>query len=161
MPALIDSLFPKSESDAIRKLWKEDVGSRHLLKEAIAQKIIGSDEILNQMPLTQLMFVASLSPFASSDEECTNIATIVYWSVNKRDIFPLITCHRGKELAFRCLISLSFFEKALTKKWKRRGAPSPSYYRAIGINTFNQIGMPEIGVHFHQWEGFLPEMLVI
>ena len=75
--------------------------------------------------------------------------------VNTTDIFPLITEHKGKELAYRCLISLGFFNSALESRCKRRGSPSPSFYREIGIKTFNELKMVEISKHFLNWESFI------
>ena len=81
MTPLVDKLFSKSDADAIRKLW-QDNSSRLLLMQEVGKKIADSDQIINELPLTQLTFMVSLSPFAESDEERNNVATIIYWGVN-------------------------------------------------------------------------------
>jgi hypothetical protein len=159
MSTLIDRVFSKSDADAIKKLW-QDNSSRLLLMQEVGKKIVESDQVLNELPLSQLTFIVSLSPFAESDEERNNVATIIYWGINRTDILPMITEHRGKDLAYRCLISLGFYKNQLTLRCERRGAPSPSFYRKVGIATFDQIGMAEVGRHFTQWEYFMNDFFV-
>lgn len=101
----------------------------------------------------------SLSPFADSEKECFDIAEIVYWGIQKTDILPLVTKHNGKELAYRCLISLSLFKKIMIKKCNRYGAPSIVFYRNVGIKTFNLIGQEAISDHFYKWENFISETM--
>ena len=155
--ALIDNLFPEKQANAIKKIW-EDKESQFLLEKQIGKKLLDSNEILDDLPLTQLMLIASLSPFASNKSECHNVASIMFWGIHTIDILPLVTEHQGKQLAYRCLISLSLFKKALIKKWQRYGAPSPDFYRRVGTKTFKQIRCPYISQHFYQWECFLCEM---
>ena len=159
MTALIDSLFNKSQSDAIRKLW-EDKDSRRLIQKEIGKTLLAKDQIVPQLPLTQLMFIISLSDFADSDKECVNVAEIVYWGINTVDIIPMISEHHGKDLAYRCLVSLGLFKEYMISRSERRGSPSISFYRAVGVKTFNDIGMGDISNHFSKWEGFLGEFLI-
>ena len=159
MSALIDKLFTKPQADAIRHLW-EDKNSRLLIEQEIGKQIIQHDDIIHELPLTQIMFITAMSPFASSSNECHNVAEIIYWGINRTDILPYISEHQGKELAYRCLISLGLFKKALNYRCNRRGAPSPDFYRNIGISCFAQIGEEDISEHFAQWEGFLGEMFI-
>ena len=72
----------------------------------------------------------------------------------------MVSEHRGKELAYRCLISLGIFKKAIVHRSERHGAPSPDFYRNIGRSTFVQIGKEDVGNHFLQWENFLSEMFI-
>jgi len=156
MTALIDKLFVKSQTDAIRKLW-EDTSSRTLIQQEIGKKLIDHEEIIAELPLTQIMFIVSLSPFADSEDECNNVAEIIYWGFQQPNIIPMITEHKGKELAYRCLVSLGFFKHHLIRRTERRGAPSITFYRQIGINCFNQLGRKDIGNHFAKWENFIGE----
>jgi len=160
MEAFIDKLFPGSQANAIRALWY-DFSSRCLLEKTIGKKIMEYDGILIDLPLTQLMFISSMSPFASNADECHDVAEILYWGIHNSDVLPLITEHNGEELANRCLISLSLFKRALITKCERHGAPSPDYYRNVGIRAFIGIGREDIGNHFKLWEHFIGEMLVI
>lgn len=73
----------------------------------------------------------------------------------------MISEHQGKSLAYRCLISLGLFKAAMERRCDRHGAPSPYFYRTIGIVSFNNIGMLEISSHFLGWEMFLSEMFVV
>ena len=159
MATLIDSLFQDKDADGIRKLW-EDKSSHLMLEQEIGKKLIELDIIIDELPLTQLMFISTLSPFASSKKECYAVAEIIYWGIQKEDILPLVTEHQGRSLAYRCLVSLGFFKPALIKRHKRYGAPSLSFYREVGIKSFSHIGMEDIGSHFKQWEHFLNEFFV-
>lgn len=159
MSALIDKLFTKAQADAIRNLW-EDKNSRLLIEQEIGKQIIDTDKIIQELPLTQIMFVASMSPFASSSNECYSVAEIIYWGINTPDVLPSVTEHQGKDLAYRCLISLGMFKKTLIHRCDRHGAPPPSFYRRVGISSFSKIGKEDISEHFLQWENFLSEMFI-
>lgn len=159
MPALLDKLFSRSQADAIRILWK-DKNSRLLIQREIGKQLLCHEEIIDDPPLTQFLLIASTSPFASSDTECSEIASILYWGIRQVDILPMVTEHQGKELAYRCLISLGIFKEALRERCDRHGAPSPDFYRIVGVSSFNRLGMTEISSHFTGWESFLSEMFV-
>lgn len=159
MPAFIEQLFSKKDVQLIRSLW-EDQSVRSLLQKEIGKKLIDQNKIVSGPPLTQIMLVVSLSPFAESDKECNDISCIIFWGIDKADIFPLITEHKNKELAYRCLLSTSLFKEHMDKKWKYHGAPSTDFYRKVGIQTFKNIGMEDIGNHFDQWGSFINEMFI-
>ena len=159
METLIDQLFIKSQADAIRTLW-EDTSSRALIRKEIGKQLLSHELIIKELPLTQLMLTASLSSFADSENECCEIAGIIYWGIKTVDIIPMVSKHNGRELAYRCLISLGFFKQYLIKRCERYGAPSPSFYRQAGINSFNSIGMNDIGYHFLQWENLISELFI-
>lgn len=159
MSALIEKLFNKSQTTAIQKLW-DDADSRGAIEEAIAQRILNSDEIIEESPLAQIMFLMTLSPFASNVSECHDVAEIIIWGLKKDNVLPSIVEHRKEDLAYRCLISLCLFKDALTYKCNRHGAPKPEFYRQVGISTFHQLGKNDISLHFRQWEAFIPEILI-
>lgn len=143
-----------------RRIGSNNKGSRLLIEREIGKQILDYQDIIKELPLTQLMFVASMSPFASSSNECYTVAEIVYWGINTKDILPMVSEHKGKELAYRCLVSLGIFKKAIIHRSERHGAPSISFYRNLGVSTFIQIGEEDIGNHFQQWENFLSEMFI-
>ena len=160
MSALIDKLFPQDKANAIRKLW-EDKSSRLLLEREIGKCLVEHEGIIEELPLTQLMLITSLSPFASSARECYDVAEIIYWGIKQEDILPRVTEHfDSKELAYRCLISLGLFKKVIISKCERYGAPSPKFYRGIGVTSFKRIGKENISSHFVQWESFMSEFFV-
>jgi len=159
MATIIDKLFPKNQADAIRKLWADQT-SRLLLEQEIGKKLISGETVLDKFPFTQLMLITSLSPFSNSEEESAIVASIIYWGIKERDILPMVAEHHGKELAYRCLVSLGMFKKALIVRWKRYAAPSPVFYRNVGIRSFSQIGMEDISNHFQRWENFMSEIFL-
>ena len=159
MPSIINSLFEPTQSQAIQKLW-EDRASRFLIQKEIGKKLLDKDVIVLDLPLTQIMFLTSLSDFASSENECYEVAEVVHWGINHKDILPLVSEHNGKELAYRCLISLGFFRTRIEERSKRYGSPSCIFYRNVGKKTFISIGKQDIGEHFYSWENFLSEFFV-
>jgi hypothetical protein len=157
---LIDQLFPESSSSIIFLLSdfesKEDVRE---IEKSIGRKILESGKILTN-PNEQIRFITSLANFSNSIEECHNVANIVLWGIYEQDIFPMITKHYGKDLAYRSLISISFFEKVMVKRTNRYGAPCVDYYKKMGQREFCRINMEEIANHFDSWTLFLREMLI-
>jgi len=159
MSALIDKIFPESQAKALRKLW-EDKTCHLLIQKEIGKKLLEKD-IIEEFPLAQIIVLTSLSPFAKSEEECVDVAHIIYWGILRTDILPMITeVQKEEELAYKCLISLGLFKKVLIKKYEVHGAPSPKFYRMVGITSFRHIGKDDISDHFCQWEGFMGEMFV-
>lgn len=160
MSALIDRLFIKKDADAIRTLW-EDRSTHLLLEQEIGKEILNNDNLILEMPLTQIMFILTLSPFSSGENECHDIAEIIYWGMDKTDIIPMAFEHKGFDLACRCLLSLSFFKGKMKQRTERYGCPSVSFYRKIGIEAFRKIGKVDISRHFCQWEVFLGEVILL
>lgn len=159
MEALINNLFSQSQSEAIIKLWK-DADSRSLIEKEIGKQILNSQKILATLPFTQLMFITSMASFATSLEETSDVASIIFWGINKKDILPLVSEHVGKELAYRCLVSLGFFKQAIIMRTERRAAPPLEFYRSAGIKAFKSIGEVDISNHFCLWENYISEMFV-
>ena len=158
MKELVEKLFT-NKAEHIQKLL-EDKDSSFLVEREIAKELMSQNEFTPENPWSQIRVIISLSPFASSKEECYDITDIIIWGVEKDDIIPMITEHSGYELAKRCLISISFFEKYMIRRCERYGAPSPNFYRQVGQTCFKQIGKTEIGSHFNKWTLFLQELFV-
>lgn len=160
MDSLIDKIFPESNAKAVKKLW-EDQECRPLIQKEISKKLLENDGIIEELPLSQIALLTSLSTFANSEDECFDVAHVVYWGVNRVDVLPLISEFKGeKEMAYRCLISLSFFKKIIIKKHERHAAPSPDFYRGVGVKSFHNIGKEDVSNHFYKWELFLAEMFL-
>ena len=43
----------------------------------------------------------------------------------------------------------------MQKRYERRGAPEPEFYRRRGIEAFEDCKMPQIANNFRNWEKFL------
>ena len=129
------------------------------MRGKIGYSVAGSDDIISDMPMEQLMMIMSAARFASNDDECVSVAKMIYWLINKPDALPMVHCHYGFDLAARCLISISLFRKAIEWRTRLRGSPPVTFYREVGIRTSNDIGMPEIATHFDNWSGFIGETI--
>ena len=158
MEALLYELFSESEKSSIKTLEQDD-SSRILLYKEAAKRLMVSD-IIGGHSKDQLLLITALSPFASDEEECIEVANILYWGIKVIDIRPFITEHNGAEFAYRALICLSLFKRMLINKHERRAAPSPDYIRMTGISNFKLIGQDDIAEHFCKWEAFLSEQLM-
>ena len=106
-------------------------------------------------PFDQILLVVMQADFAETDQERVSVASIL--CVPRKTVFPMVTEHRGLELAGRCLISLGLFGHAMEAR-KQRGYPPPCFYRNVGKSTFAKAGMQEISEHFEKWEWFLGEL---
>ncbi|HUU87506.1 MAG TPA: hypothetical protein VMX17_07100 [Candidatus Glassbacteria bacterium] len=160
--------------DLIRRLFKEQTEAAEILlvdkdtcsqiELEIAKAILNEDGIIVEEPFSQLrIIISSMSSFAFSKDECNDVTDIIIWGLKNEDdknVFPMITEHQGYELAKRCLISLSFFEKHMVYKWEKHAAPSPDFYRKIGISSFKTSGHSDIGYHFDNWSLFIKEFFV-
>jgi hypothetical protein len=158
MMDLVQKLF-NNRAEVIQKLLEEK-DSKFLVEKVVAKELMNKDEFTIENPWSQIRVIISLSPFASSKEECYEVTDIIIWGAQEKDILPMITEHQGYELAKRCLISNSFFESRMKERCERHGAPSPKFYRQIGQSCFKQAGRPEIGSHFDKWTLFLKELFV-
>lgn len=146
----------------------EDNDLQHIVKNELGKELLRKELVLED-PLAQIMALTSLAPFSESNRECSKVAFIVYWGVNKvktkeengrADVLPMISKHEGKELAYRCLIARAFFKGALMDLHERRAAPKPEYYYEAGVNAFYSINEKEIGNHFKKWELFLQTVFI-
>lgn len=157
MSALIEKLFTHGQVDGIRKLW-EDKSCRHIIEQQVGSKLLENQEIIQESPWVQILCITSLALFASDDQECVMIANIINWGMSQKQILPLVSEHKGKDLAYRCLIALSFYRKAMERRHNRCGAPSLIFYQRVGEQTFHQLDLLEIESHFDKWTSFLPEV---
>ena len=164
MSTLIEELYTKSECEHIKKLFLEDTSIRDHIKKAIGSKIVleKDNKILVSNSLDIIYLVCLTSEFASSDDECHRIAITIhqFLRLTNEPILPYIHIDQGMVFACKTLLALSFWSKALERRWKYHGAPSPKYYRQISKHIFNTHGQKDISVHHEQWEGFLGELFV-
>lgn len=159
---LIEQLYSPEQCKAIKDLYKQDNSSHKLIREAIGQKlIVDQDKFLTSKPIDVVCLMCLTAKFASSDDECHRVAITVYQYYDKPvNLLPNITEDFGLEFASKTLIALSFRAKAMEKRWKYHGAPSPSYYRQASKVTFQKYGQNDIAAHHEKWEGFLGELFV-
>ena len=137
----------------------QDSGTFGAVARQVGYEIVGSDEIITDLSFDQLKLAMSASRFAESDQECVDVASLLYRMINRPDVFPLVSVHKGVELAARCFVSLSLFRKAMFNRLRRRAYPSPSFYREVGIKTLSDIDMRAVAMHFDNWAGFAGETM--
>lgn len=158
--ALIDELYTAEECEKIKALYSEDVGSRKTLLKSFGQKIIENDNILISTPLDILCLICMTANFAYSETECQTVAIIVHKHLRTLNPLPYILDDHGFLLAEKTLVSLSFFLPAMIHRSKRRGAPSPDFYRKASKLLFSKNEHTEISENHEKWECFLCEMLL-
>lgn len=163
MKALIDEIYTEKECSHIKTLFNEDGSLRDIIKKAIGDKVLLSNEkMLLSNPLDIIYLTCLTSRFAVSDDECHRVAITVYQYINttEESILPYISDGLDLHFASKVLISLSFFSKAFEHRWKYRAAPSPKFYRQLSKSIYLQSGQKDIAAHHEQWEGFLGEIFI-
>jgi len=159
--ALIDELYAPEECERIKAIYSEDVSARQSLMQSFGHRIIANENILTSKPLDILALVCMTATFASSPLECQTVAIIVHKHILDADPLPYVVDDHGITLAEKCLVSLSFFLPAMERRHKRRGAPSPSFYRSASKIMFSRCDQQAIADHHEQWESFFAEMLLM
>jgi hypothetical protein len=159
--ALIDELYAPEECERIKAIYSEDVSARQSLMQSFGHRIIANENILTSKPLDILALVCMTATFASSPLECQTVAIIVHKHILDADPLPYVVDDHGITLAEKCLVSLSFFLPAMERRHKRRGAPSPSFYRNASKIMFSRCDQQAIADHHEQWESFFAEMLLM
>jgi hypothetical protein len=159
--ALIDELYAPEECERIKAIYSEDVSARQSLMQSFGHRIIANENILTSKPLDILALVCMTATFASSPMECQTVAIIVHKHILDADPLPYVVDDHGITLAEKCLVSLSFFLPAMERRHKRRGAPSPSFYRNASKIMFSRCDQQAIADHHEQWESFFAEMLLM
>jgi len=159
MLSIIEQLVGSNEVSAINSLMSSEKNTLSILK-SLGHMMLEKDDIFVIDSQGQIMLIVAAAPFIKSDEECIQVTEIVKWGMKEPNVFPIITEHKDKDLAYRCLISCSFFHSAMENRTNRYGAPSISYYRNIGIKTFKDIGYEDVSDDFSKWECYLNEMFL-
>lgn len=157
---LIEELYSSDAVDLIRDLYRDDVEAKESFYEAFGNKIIQSqDKILLSKPLDILMLICSTAKFASSKDECSHVAVMVYKRIKEPNPLPYVLDDRGMDLAEKSLISLSFFKPALMARW-RKGGPHPDFYRDYSKRIFDSEGYGDVARHHESWESFFSEFFI-
>ena len=159
MHSILEYLVSDNELNSVNLLMSDKDNTLLMLK-SLSQRLLNKDDIFPVDPNGQILLIVASAPFVKSDEECVQVTRIIKWGMDQINIFPMITEHHNKDLAYRCLISLSFFHSAMEKRTKYHGSPSLEFYRNVGIKTFKDIGFQEISEDFQRWESYLNEMFV-
>jgi len=160
MKSLIEQLYSNNAVELIRDLYYDDPDAKLSFYQAFGNKIFEKQDVfLSTKPLDVLMLICNTATFASSIEECHNVAVIIYRRMQEPKPLPYITDDQGITLAEKSFIALSFFNKALERRWNK-GGPSPSFYRSCAKKIFAANNLEEIADHHEKWETFFQEFFV-
>lgn len=158
---LIFQLFTPEKAKSLAELYKNETDEGKLLiKNYIGQELSGSDKIVNENSLNQIVLITSQALFLADEKEPVEVAAMILYVLNQHDFLPKVTEQHGKELASKCFISLSFFRPALEHLTNRHGAPSPNYYAQVGKLILKKEKMLNVAEHFDRWTLFLAERFV-
>lgn len=150
--SVIKSLF-LAKDKAVQELWQDPQIREQLLKDA-AKEMMDCEDFIWNHPKEQLIALAMQSSFSDYEESCYVAEIINKYLPETKDIFPLVTKHKGLELAERGLVSLSFFYDFMKKRERRYGAPSPEFYGKMARLEFERNFKPKISKHFEDWKEF-------
>lgn len=159
--SLIEELYTPKAVQLIRDLYNDDIEYRETMYKAFGKKIIESqDKFLTAKPLDILALICNTASFADDKNECHTVAVIIYKHIQNPNPLPSLLDDKQFEFAEKTLVSLSFFNDALIHRWKRRGAPSPDFYRQCSEAIFSKNHLENIAEHHRQWESFLCEIFI-
>ena len=157
--SLIKELYTNEDCKRIQTFYKEDNSLHKALKEAIGSKIIQSNnKFLTTNPTDIICLICLTSKFAASEDECHRVAITVCQMFQEPNPLPYIHSDDRLIVASKTLIALSFFYKAMEKRWRQHAAPSPTFYRNTSKAIYIKNKQPDIAAHHEKWEGFLGEM---
>jgi len=128
-----------------------DSGTRTATMEYII-----NDREVHERNLTFLMGVTFGADFADSDDERVYVAKATLNQLVTGIVSMTAVYTGGRDIAERCLISLSFFEEELCR---RTGASSSDYYRNLGIYLFNKCREWSVAKNFDRWRNHLYKKL--
>lgn len=159
--SLIEELYDEKTVELIRSIYTNDPESRASLYKSFGIKIVEkSDVFLTSKPLDILCLICMTAAFADSDTECQEVAIIFNNHLLDTNPLPYMSEDNGFLLAEKTLVSLSLYPKAMEKRWKYHGAPSPDFYRKASKLLFVKNGHESIANHHELWEGFFSEMFI-
>lgn len=157
---LIEQIYDHETCENIKKLYEDDPSVRHLLQQAIGEKLFTDNtQILTNCGLDVIFLICSTTNFATL-EESNKVALIIFSYTKVINPLPNLLDHQGMALAERAFVSLSFFYKRLEHRWRHKGSPSPDTYRTCAKRIFEQHNNEDIAKHFEKWENFLSERLI-
>lgn len=101
-------------------------------------------------------------PGASEEDEPLVAAGMI--SRVSREYTPLPMLSEDPRMLFcaKALVSLALFLPAMVLRWRRRGAPSPGFYRNASMGVLDSgptKAHRALGAHHRGWENFLHEQL--
>ena len=131
---LAEYTFPASQG-AIRIL-SQDRDTCFQVAKQVGAEILDKNEFIPGFSFETMAAIMSQAWFADNEEECLAISTMVMSLSRSKDVLPLVSVHKNKALAARCIISLGMFRAALEARHYRYGAPSSAFYRQVGITQF-------------------------
>lgn len=159
--SLIEQLYDEKTVKLIRSLYTNDVEARTSLFKAFGHKLIEKSEtFVNSKPLDLLTLICMTATFPDNEQECQEVAIIIYKRMKDDEPLPYISSDQGILLAEKTLVSLSFYPRAMEKRWKYHGAPSPDFYRRASKLLFEKNNMECIANHHEKWEAFFSEYFV-
>lgn len=159
--SLIEQLYDEKTVKLIRSIYTSDPEARTHLFKAFGHKLIEKSEtFINAKPLDLLTLICMTATFPDDEKECQEVAIIIYKRMKDDEPLPYIISDQGLLLAEKTLISLSFYPKAMERRWKRNGAPSPEYYRRASKMLFEKNNLDCIARHHEKWEMFFSEYFV-
>ena len=151
---LIEKVFTDKQPEEIAKLLQDDDCKKLLLKN-VSSELQDYGDIIWAYPKDQILAIAMQPDFAELDEGFYVGNVIINYMTESKDLLPMISQHRGLELAERGLICLSFFYEHMEMRCERYGAPSPEFYVEMVKKTYIMEGMRNLAENFSNWQEYL------
>lgn len=157
MYGLLKALYCERQQRAFESLYTaSEARDQMLLRATLAEALKDCPRILESHGSDWML--CTLASFNRSPDDTLRVFQAImrhldHFSVGLLD--DKIQWREMNEVADSCLVGLSFFYEHLHRNYKRRAAPSPDYYKQVGVIAFQRIGYDTISDEFDGWISFI------
>ena len=156
---LLKQLLTKKELEFVADLVSEKDEYVNSACQFAGQKLQSSKNLVYGNMFSMIYYICSTAKFTTPNE-CYKVSQIIYNFHNVREPLPLISEHKGIDLAERIFISLCFYSKQLQHRSKFNNYPSIEYYREVCYELFLASNNKDIASNLRKWELFLQERFI-
>lgn len=156
----MDFLYSAADCARIRDLYEDD-DLKPLLQKQIGAKILEDrDTFIDGNAIDVLAMICMNQNFTSDSREVLSVSFFIRRGLTNPNPLPMVTEHKGLDLASKTLVALSFFKPYMVKRWQKFAAPHPSWYRKASQLEFMRAGYKSLAINHRKWEAFLFERLI-
>lgn len=157
MYGLLKALYCEKQQRAFESLYGDsEARDQLLLRATLAEALKDCPRILESHGSDWIF--CTLAAFKRSPDDTARVFQAIMRHLDHFSIGLLtdkIQWREMNEVADSCLIGLSFFYDYLHRNYRRKAAPSPDYYKQVGVIAFQRIGYDTISEEFDGWVSFI------
>jgi hypothetical protein len=168
---LLRGFFPDIDDATWKNLSADPDFLKHI--PSLVKARLDSHERVTPIDDNYLLMLMSNATFAAEEEQIYIAKRLKHYFSHEGRVLPLLSDYVleaekarqvgkkkvlevSEDFASRCLFSLSFFQPALERLY-RKGAPHPEFYRERGKHTFRYICLECVAENFDNWQRFFAD----